>query len=259
MSPSTKHKLPRTHNDDVQISAHFDEVCKLYDRLEAIKRNGTAALAAMPSLPSKKRASTGALKQEAVDSHSSLHTEFVHHCKMLGMYLGMRLYKKYSKVLTSMLIGDDGYAILNLLPTPSELWTSEPKKKLLRFFWLEIQPHLCPIEAIMPTFCQVNMRKLKETCLDDPDATPLTSSFFKELNGTTGTLFPHHTFKSLQLLQTSVGVPVQLPPVTKTNSHEREKMLGHNASVSLERKQSVKKKRALVGERFLEPVPHLVR
>jgi hypothetical protein len=253
MSPSTKHKLPRTQKIDAKISAHFDKVCKLYDCLEENERNGTAAaLAAMASMPSKKRASTGALKQEP------LHTDFIHHCKMLGMFLGRRLYKKYSKVLTSWLTGDDGYAILNLLPTPSELWTSEPKKKLLRFFWLEIQPHLCPIEAIMPTFCQVNMRKLQETFLDDPDATPLTSSFFKELNGTTGTLFPFHTFWSFQLLQTSVGIPVQLPPGTEKNSHERDKILGHNAPVSLERLQSVKKKRALVGERFLEPVPHLV-
>jgi hypothetical protein len=102
------------------------------------------------------------------------------------------------------------------------------------------------------------MRKLQETFLDDPDATPLTSSFFKELNGTTGTLFPLHTFKSFQLLQTSVGVPVQLPSGTEKNSHEQDKILGHNAPVSLERLQSVKKKWALVGERFLEPVPHLV-
>lgn len=256
MSPSTEHKLPRTNYDDAKISEHYDKVCKLHDRLAAMERNGTAALAVMTSTPSQKRASTGALKQEAVDSHHSLRTDFVHHCKQLGMYLGMRLFKKYSNLVTTMLNGNDGYAILNLVPT-SELWTSDKKEKLLLFFWLEIEPPLGPIEAIRPTLCQVNMRKLPESFLDDPDATPLTSAFFKALNGATGTLFPLHTFRSFQLLQTSVGVPIIFPP--GMNSYEREKILAHNAPVSLEAKQSVTQKRALVAKRFLPPVPHLVR
>jgi hypothetical protein len=251
--------LPSTKNIDTLIQKHFVKVCKLKDSLAELERKSTATLAAMAS-SGKKRGSNGVLKQELVYSSSSLQTQFVNECKILGQYLGKRLHDKYSKVITSMLTGTDGFAILDLVPgSRSSFWDDKRKKELLSLFWMELQSHLCSIESIQPTFCQVNMRKTKESFLDGPNAPPLSSSFFKALKGKKETLFPYHVFQSFQLLQTSAGVPVPIAPETKKNSKERFEKFQHNAAVLLKRNQLASKKKAVVRKHFLEPPPHLVR
>jgi hypothetical protein len=123
---------------------------------------------------------------------------------------------------------------------------------------MEIEPYLGSIEAIQPTFRQVHMMKIDKMLFDDPDKAPLTSSFFKALNGMERTLFPCHVFRSLQLLQTSTGIPVTMPPHMKEKS-ERAKIFKHQAAVLLQRKRAAEDKKALVETCFTEPDPHLVR
>jgi hypothetical protein len=242
---------------DTEIRKHFLRVCKLDDCLLTLERNGKDELTVMASLSSKKRKSSRAVEQELPLPQSTLVTDSVYERRMLGMYLGRRLHAKYSNAISSMLMGSDGYAILNLVPGPPSSFWKTRKKKLLSLFRKEIEPYLGSIEAIQPTFRQVHMRKIDNMLLDGPDAPPLTSSFFKALKGIEGTLFPFHVFQSLQLLETSAGIPVVFPPEMKEKS-KKAQLFEHQVPVLLQRKRAAKVKKALVKECFLEPDPHLV-
>jgi hypothetical protein len=201
--------------------------------------------------PNKKhKAATSTLPKETA-SLSSLHEEIARHSEILGMYLGKRLHAKYCQVISSELQGQAGYAILDLVPD-SPRWKKQQKKTLLSWFLLEIQPHLASLEAIKPTFSQVNMRKVEDTLMDG--ASPLTSSFLKQLNGQAAeSLFPRHICQSYQLLQTSAGIPV---PITNVDVDALRFQQGQ--TVLIKKKQTIKKKVSLVKEQFLECVPHLV-
>lgn len=251
---------PNTKAVDANIQRHFLKVCELSDLLSHYEKSGVQALAAMPTSSTKKRKSSESLEKEVYHTCPSLHNTFLQECKILGMYLGRRLYERYSDAITSILAGNDGYAILELVPgVPSSFWTKTRKQTLLHLFWLELEPCLCSIEAIQPTFCQVNMRKVKESFLDGPNAPPLSTAFLKALNGTENSLFPSHIFQSYQLLQTVAGVPLPMPQQTKQNSKERFQKFQPNATVVLKRYQTALEKKRLVSTHFLEPVPHLVR
>jgi hypothetical protein len=139
-------KLPDTTAIDTEIRKHFSRVC-------ALDRNCEVALTTMATSSGKKRKSNEAVKHEPAVSPSTLDTDSIHERKMLGMYLGKRLHAKYSNVVNSMLMGSEGFAILDLVPgPPSSFWKKERKIKLLSFFRKEIEPYLGSIEAIQPTF-----------------------------------------------------------------------------------------------------------
>jgi hypothetical protein len=185
-------------------------VCQLKDAPQDLQRKDKAVDCKLPQgNKGKKQKGTDILEQEGVDPHLSLHADIAEQSKILGMYLGKRLHAKYSQVVSSKLQGQDGYAILDLVPHSPE-WKAEQKKTLLGWFLKEIQPHLAPVEAIKPTFSQVNMRKVQDMLMDEKNAPPLTYSFLKALNGKGGTLFPYHTHQSYQLLETAAGIPVSI-------------------------------------------------
>jgi hypothetical protein len=236
MSSSTT-SLPDSFVLDRQIKTEFEKVCKFEDCFAALSRHGKAATTEQTNASA-------------------------YHRRMLGMYLGKRLHVKYSKTITTMLT-NDGYAILNLVPWPnSSFWCDEEiRKTLLSLFHEELEPYLGCIEAIQPTFRQVNMSKIDDMLFHDSNASnvaPLISSFFQALHGKQGTLFPSHVFWSLQLLRTSSGIPVKIPSVTNERSTTEASMFQKDAPVRVPRKQSVQKKKAIVKREFGPPVPHLV-
>ena len=162
--------LPCTANLDRDILKYFRKVCSLKDTLHDLQRKEQAVLG------------TNRLEQEGVANpqYTLLHADISEKSKILGYYLGKRLHAKYSQVVSSKLQGQDGYAILDLVPCSSPAWKTEQKETLLGWFLEEIQPHLESVEAIKPTFSQVNMRKVKDTLMgDEKNAPPLTYSFLK--------------------------------------------------------------------------------
>jgi len=141
MPPSTG--LPCTANIDRNILNHFREVCRRNDALIHPRK--------------KKQKAANSTPQETADRLSSLpEEEIARHSQILGMYLGKRLHAKYCQVIASKL-GQDGYAILDLLPSNSPRWKEEQKKTLLIWFYFELKKHLASVEAIKPTFSQVKI------------------------------------------------------------------------------------------------------
>lgn len=215
--------------------------CKLPPGNKGRKRKGTNRLL---------------LEQEGVadPQYLLLHADIAEQSKILGFYLGKRLHAKYSQVVSSKLQGQDGFAILDLVPCSSSAWKAEQKETLLGWFLEEIQQHLESVEAIKPTFSQVNMRKVKDTLMDEKNAPPLTYSFLKALNGKGGTLFPYHTHQSYQLLETAAGIPV-----SNTHLEEYRKLVSQpDVPVLVKKMLPIEKKKHFVKRGFLECVPHLV-
>jgi hypothetical protein len=238
MQPSTG--LPSTSNLDRNILKHFDKLCLLKDSLH--------------HPPHKKQ--KAATPQET-DRLSLVHQEIVRRSQILGIYLGKRLYAKYSQVVVSNLQGEDGYAILDLVPGNTSSWTPQKKETLISWFHLEIKSHLDEVEAIKPTFSQVNMRKVKDSLIDG--SSPLTSSFLRQLNGQEESLFPLHTFTSYQLLETSAGIPVPMTTVEVRGIQQADRSrFMPDAPVLIKSKITVKKKVSSVKKSFVECVPHLV-
>ena len=101
----------------------------------------------------------------------------------------------------------------------------------------------------------MNMRKVKNTLMDEKNAPPLTYSFLKALNGKGGTLFPYHTQQSYQLLETAAGIPV-----SNTHLEEYRKLVSQpDVPVLVKKMLPIEKKKHFVKRGFLECVPHLVR
>jgi hypothetical protein len=113
MPPSTG--LPCTANLDRNILKHFLKVCQLKDDLIH---------------PTNKKQKAANSTPQETDRLSSLpEEEIARHSQILGMYLGKRLHAKYCQVIASKLQGQDGYAILDLVPSNSPwCWKEEQKK-----------------------------------------------------------------------------------------------------------------------------------
>ena len=239
--------LPSTNNLDRVILRHFRDLRQL--KLRELQEKKEA--------PTNAKSRVITLQQEGVDPLSpALHdNRIAHHSELLGTSLGKRLHAKYSQEVSSNLQGQDGYAILDLVPE-SPNWKLEEKEMLLDWMYLEIQPHLGSAEAIHPTFSQVNMRKVQDTLMDKntaPFTSPLTYFFLMTLNGREGTLFRFHIFQSYQLLKTTAGIP---SPIKNLETDGMK--FQADAQVLIVKKQSVAKKTKLVKSGFLECLPHLV-
>ena len=133
MPPSTG--LPCTANLDRNILKYFLKVCQLKDALIHPRK--------------KKQKAANSTPQETADRLSSLpEEEIARHSQILGMYLGKRLHAKYCQVIASKLQGQDGYAILDLVPSNSPCWKEEQKRHFSSGFILNLKNTLLQLRQL---------------------------------------------------------------------------------------------------------------